>query len=233
MTLQFLVGNERRSKFALGVICCLPIQITASPLVRSAGLIWSLGCLSSRVARFCLHICMPNRPKKRWKQWIKHISPYFGNVTQNHVEISKEFLLVGCLTLTENPQCDSPNLAEMRLKLAPTWQTCSLETCCFFFPYTTPTSCPSLTFKRRRTGDASDFVWEPPHTTFTLGRGEGSPKSRCRSKGGFVDLKVQGWAKEWSLGLQFFSSCVLRHRLSAGCVATELNKKSPNLGTTL
>ena len=44
---------------------------------------------------------------------------------------------------------------------------------------------------------------------------------------------LQGWAKEWSLGLQFFSSCMLRHRLSAGCVATKLNKKSPNLGTTL
>ena len=44
---------------------------------------------------------------------------------------------------------------------------------------------------------------------------------------------IQGWAKEWFLGLQFFSSCMLRHRLSAGCVATKLNKKSPNLGTTL
>ena len=44
---------------------------------------------------------------------------------------------------------------------------------------------------------------------------------------------LQGWAKEWSLGLQFFSSCMLRHRLSAGCVATKLNKKYPNLGTTL
>ena len=44
---------------------------------------------------------------------------------------------------------------------------------------------------------------------------------------------VQGWAKEWSLGLQFFSSCMLRHRLTAGCVATKLNKKSQNLGTTL
>ena len=31
MTLEFLVGNiAARSKFALGVICCLPIQITAA-----------------------------------------------------------------------------------------------------------------------------------------------------------------------------------------------------------
>ena len=44
---------------------------------------------------------------------------------------------------------------------------------------------------------------------------------------------LQGWAIEWSLGLQFFYSCMLRHRLSAGCVATKLNKKSPNLGATL
>ena len=51
--------------------------------------------------------------------------------------------------------------------------------------------------------------------------------------GGNQAIYIQGWAKEWSLGLQFFSSCMLRHRLSAGCVATKLNKKSPNLGTTL
>ena len=44
-----------------------------------------------------------------------------------------------------------------------------------------------------------------------------------------ININVQGWAKEWSLGLQFFLPvcCV------TGCVATKLNKKSLNLGTTL
>ena len=34
------------------------------------------------------------------------------------------------------------------------------------------------------------------------------------------DYQIQGWAKEWSLGWQFVSSCLLCHRLPAGCVAT-------------
>ena len=49
-----------------------------------------------------------------------------------------------------------------------------------------------------------------------VGGGNGGTKVTATLDGQTFQVldAVQGWAKEWSLGLQFFSSCMLHHRLS-------------------
>ena len=44
---------------------------------------------------------------------------------------------------------------------------------------------------------------------------------------------IQGWAKEWSLGLEYVSFVKLRHSQQAACDATNRKRQTTNLGTTL
>ena len=56
------------------------------------------------------------------------------------------------------------------------------------------------------------------------------PSSRV---GRYVVKSLQGWAKEWSLGLEIFCLVQLRHSQQTVCDATYRKRKTANLGTTL
>lgn len=117
MTLEFLVGNiAARSKFALGVICCLPIQITAASslldLQVKSDLLVALAGLQGFLFACQTYFLGTKRGVEVMKQ-ISCIIFWKGAKMFCNLQESAGGWLVKKVSYT-----NSPNLAEMCLKPA-------------------------------------------------------------------------------------------------------------------